>query len=57
MALRQSTSTIYGEANERKLGLNLGDRDLPDPMGKDQEAFTACAVLIEAGTAPHVDQQ
>lgn len=39
-----------------KLGLYLGDSDVPDPMGKDQDAFNACAVLIEAGTALHVGQ-
>ncbi|MEU6664457.1 low molecular weight phosphotyrosine protein phosphatase [Streptomyces sp. NPDC046727] len=37
-----------------KLSLYPTDRDVPDPMGKDQEAFNACAVLIEAGTALHV---
>ncbi|MFI1767543.1 low molecular weight protein-tyrosine-phosphatase [Streptomyces sp. NPDC020800] len=37
-----------------KLTLYLGDSDVPDPMGKDQDAFNACAVLIEAGTALHI---
>ncbi|MEU1408754.1 hypothetical protein ABZ471_41890 [Streptomyces sp. NPDC005728] len=32
-------------------------RDVPDPLGNDQEAFNACAVLIEAGTALHVGHQ
>ncbi|KUM97354.1 hypothetical protein AQI95_41785 [Streptomyces yokosukanensis] len=45
---------ICGEAVQPKLGLYLGDRDVPDPMGKDQEAFNACAILIEAGTALHI---
>lgn len=39
-----------------KLGLYLDDRDVPDPMGQDQETFNACAVLIEAGTALHIGQ-
>ncbi|MEV6738638.1 low molecular weight phosphotyrosine protein phosphatase [Streptomyces sp. NPDC051104] len=39
-----------------KLRLYLNDRDVPDPMGKDQAAFNDCAVLIEAGTALHVGQ-
>lgn len=37
-----------------KLSLYLGDRDIPDPVGKDQETFNSCAVLIEAATALHV---
>ncbi|MER6076552.1 low molecular weight phosphotyrosine protein phosphatase [Streptomyces sp. NPDC001817] len=56
-AVLETLRAICGEANERKLGPYLGDRELPDPMGKDQEAFHACAVLIEAGTALHVGQQ
>lgn len=36
------------------LRLYLGDSDVPDPTGKDQDAFNACAVLIEAATALHV---
>ncbi|MGV4984682.1 arsenate reductase/protein-tyrosine-phosphatase family protein [Streptomyces sp. NRAIS4] len=44
---------ICGEANEPKLALYLGDRDVPDPMGKEVDAFNDCAVLIEAGTALH----
>lgn len=47
---------IAGGDVQRKLGLYLRDRDVPDPMGKDQETFNACAVLIEAGTALHVGQ-
>ncbi|MFF7357221.1 MULTISPECIES: low molecular weight protein-tyrosine-phosphatase [Streptomyces] len=53
----ETLRAICGEANEHKLGLYLGDRDVPDPMGKDQEAFNACAVLIETGTALHLGQQ
>jgi protein-tyrosine phosphatase len=45
---------ISGPANEPKLGLYLVDRDVPDPMGKDDAAFNDCAVLIEAGSALHV---
>ncbi|MEV6833458.1 low molecular weight protein-tyrosine-phosphatase [Streptomyces sp. NPDC051133] len=39
-----------------KLGLYLGDRDVPDPIGKDQETFNSCAILIEAATTLHVGQ-
>ncbi|MFI9256041.1 low molecular weight phosphotyrosine protein phosphatase [Streptomyces sp. NPDC053069] len=56
-AVLETLRAICGAANERKLGLYLGDGDVPDPMGQGQEAFNACAVLIEAGTALHVDQQ
>ncbi|WEO92755.1 low molecular weight phosphotyrosine protein phosphatase [Streptomyces sp. FXJ1.172] len=47
---------IVNDDVQPKLALYLGDRDVPDPMGKDQDAFNACAVLIEAGTALHVGQ-
>ncbi|MGW1170567.1 hypothetical protein [Streptomyces sp. NPDC002550] len=56
-AVLESLRAIRSEGSERKLGRYLGDRDVPDPMGGDQEAFNACAVLIEAGTALHVGQQ
>jgi protein-tyrosine phosphatase len=45
---------ICSQPNEPKPALYLGDRDVPDPMGKDDAAFNECAVLIEAGTALHV---
>ncbi|MEU6284913.1 low molecular weight phosphotyrosine protein phosphatase [Streptomyces sp. NPDC047028] len=47
---------IADDDMQPKLALYLGDRDVPDPMGKDQETFNACAVLIDAGTALHVGQ-
>lgn len=53
-AVLDTLRAICGEKNEPKLSLYLGDRDVPDPMGKDQEVFNACAVLIEAATALHV---
>ncbi|ABW15633.1 protein tyrosine phosphatase [Parafrankia sp. EAN1pec] len=34
--------------------LYLGDRDVPDPWGGDEEAFTACLRIIEAGAARHL---
>ncbi|WP_323188122.1 hypothetical protein [Streptomyces sp. NBC_00237] len=34
--------------------LYLGHEDVPDPMGRGEEAFRECAVLIEAGTALHL---
>ncbi|MGW7639520.1 arsenate reductase/protein-tyrosine-phosphatase family protein [Streptomyces decoyicus] len=49
----ETLQAICGEANERKLGLYLRDRDVPDPMGQGDDAFDGCAVLIEAGTALH----
>ncbi|MFJ3587605.1 low molecular weight phosphotyrosine protein phosphatase [Streptomyces sp. NPDC090231] len=45
---------ICTEDNALKLGLYLGDRDVPDPMGQGDEVFNDCAVLIETGTALHV---
>ncbi|MEU8034634.1 low molecular weight protein-tyrosine-phosphatase [Streptomyces sp. NPDC049099] len=47
---------IADDGAQPKLGLYLGHSDVPDPMGKDQDAFNTCAVLIEAGTALHVGQ-
>ncbi|WP_405624919.1 hypothetical protein OG933_01685 [Streptomyces sp. NBC_00016] len=45
---------VCGESNQSKLALYLRDRDVPDPIGQDQEAFNECAVLISAGTALHI---
>ncbi|NED92336.1 hypothetical protein G3I76_71285 [Streptomyces sp. SID11233] len=45
---------ICTEDNSPNLGLYLGDRDVPDPMGQSDEVFNDCAVLIEAGTALHL---
>ncbi|GGZ93379.1 arsenate reductase/protein-tyrosine-phosphatase family protein [Streptomyces bluensis] len=47
---------ICTQPNEPKLALYLSDRDVPDPMGQDDDAFNDCAVLIEAGTALHVSR-
>lgn len=44
---------VCGADNESKLGLYLGDQDVPDPMGRSDAEFHECAVLIEAGTALH----
>lgn len=46
--------TICTEGNALKLGLYLGNRDVPDPMGQGEEVFNDCAVLIETGTALHL---
>ncbi|MFJ4854043.1 low molecular weight phosphotyrosine protein phosphatase [Streptomyces sp. NPDC088730] len=53
-AVLETLRTICTEDNAPKLGLYLGDRDVPDPMGQDQDAFNRCAVLIETGTALHI---
>ncbi|MFF4403642.1 low molecular weight phosphotyrosine protein phosphatase [Streptomyces sp. NPDC001404] len=45
---------ICGEGNAHKLSLYLRGRDVPDPMGRGDDAFNDCAVLIEAGTALHL---
>ncbi|MGH3565266.1 MAG: hypothetical protein ACRDRH_04390 [Pseudonocardia sp.] len=52
-AVLETLHAISGERYAHKLGLYLGDRDVPDPMGQDDEAFNECAVLIEAATALH----
>ncbi|MEV6796515.1 low molecular weight phosphotyrosine protein phosphatase [Streptomyces sp. NPDC051320] len=44
-------------ADERtvtKLGLYLGDRDVPDPWGKDAAAFAAVVTFVEDGAARHL---
>ncbi len=53
-AVLETLRTICTEDNAPKLGLYLGDRDVPDPMGRGQEVFNDCAVLIETGTALHI---
>ncbi|MEU9397603.1 low molecular weight phosphotyrosine protein phosphatase [Streptomyces sp. NPDC048324] len=50
----ETLRAICTHADEHKLALYLGDRDVPDPMGQDDAAFNHCAVLIEAGTALHL---
>lgn len=53
-AVLDTLRAICTQANEPKLALYLGNRDVPDPMGQDDAAFNDCAILIEAGTALHV---
>ncbi|MER6474479.1 hypothetical protein [Streptomyces collinus] len=55
-SLREVLRAIADDDVQPKIAVYLGDCELPDPMGKDQDAFNACAVLIEAGTALHVGQ-
>lgn len=56
-AVLATLRAICGERNAHKVGLYLGDRDVPDPMGRSDEAFNECAVLIEAGTALHIGRR
>ncbi|MEU6172935.1 low molecular weight protein-tyrosine-phosphatase [Streptantibioticus parmotrematis] len=37
-----------------KLGLYLGNRDVPDPWGQEGEAFAHVAALIDDGAARHL---
>jgi len=37
-----------------KAALYLGEADVPDPYGKSDEAFAACATLIEAAVSLHL---
>ncbi|WP_336112732.1 low molecular weight protein-tyrosine-phosphatase [Streptomyces sp. PTD9-10] len=53
-AILETLRTICGDANTPKLALYLGDHNVPDPIGKDDATFDSCAVLIEAGTALHI---
>ncbi|MFG3033563.1 hypothetical protein ACGFZJ_34270 [Streptomyces sp. NPDC048253] len=53
-SVRDVLIDVCGESNQSKLALYLRDRDVPDPIGQDQEAFNECAVLISAGTALHI---
>lgn len=46
--------TLRADEDSPKFRLYLGSADVPDPMGKDSDAFNDCAVLIEAGTALHL---
>ncbi|MFD4945402.1 hypothetical protein ACFVYE_42060 [Streptomyces sp. NPDC058239] len=52
-AVLETLRTICTEDNAQKLGLYLGNRDVPDPMGQGDDVFNDCAVLIETGTALH----
>lgn len=56
-AVLDTLHTICGEANTHKLRLYLPGRDVPDPMGQDQDTFNACAVVIEAGTVLHIGRR
>ncbi|MFF2101202.1 low molecular weight protein-tyrosine-phosphatase [Streptomyces sp. NPDC058202] len=38
-----------------KLTLYLTNRDVPDPYGQDDSAFTACADIIERGAHRHLN--
>ncbi|MFF1444627.1 hypothetical protein [Streptomyces sp. NPDC058295] len=51
---RATPIDVCGESNQSKLALYLRDRDVPEPIGQDQEAFNECVVLISAGTALHI---
>ncbi|WP_434590556.1 low molecular weight protein-tyrosine-phosphatase [Streptomyces sp. A5-4] len=45
---------LADERAARKLGLYLGDRDVPDPWGKDADAFAAVVTLIKDGAPQHL---
>lgn len=45
---------LADEATAPKLGLYLGDRDVPDPWGKEPEAFADIVRLIEDGAPRHL---
>lgn len=45
---------MVDEGTLPKLALYLGDRDVPDPWGRDAAAFAEVVDLIEAGAARHV---
>ncbi|MFF5505861.1 low molecular weight phosphotyrosine protein phosphatase [Streptomyces roseolus] len=52
-AVLDTLRAVCGETNAHKLALYLDDRDVPDPIGKDEQVFHHVAVLIEAGTTLH----
>ncbi|MGW1785292.1 hypothetical protein ACWCQQ_40315 [Streptomyces sp. NPDC002143] len=55
MLLRTTSVVSHRQRSHGVGGLHHGDVGHgPDPMGQDQEAFNACAVLISAGTALHL---
>lgn len=56
-AVLDTLRAICGEENTHKLRLYLPGRDVPDPMGQDEDAFNHCAVVIEAGTALHIGRR
>jgi protein-tyrosine phosphatase len=45
---------LTDRATAHKLALFLDDRDVLDPYGGDDEAFTACAATIEEGAPRHL---
>lgn len=53
---RAVLSELHGQAgpNTGRLALYLGNRDVPDPYGGDEHAFTACADLIETAAPQHL---
>ncbi|MFC9932548.1 hypothetical protein [Streptomyces sp. NPDC127190] len=53
-AVLEGLREIAKDDVQPEIALYLGDSDVAAPMGNDQDAFNACAVLIEAGTALHV---
>ncbi|MFG2577715.1 arsenate reductase/protein-tyrosine-phosphatase family protein [Streptomyces malaysiensis] len=46
--------TLADEATAPKLGLYLGDRDVPDPWDKEPEVFANVVRLIEGGAPRHL---
>ncbi|MFD5392136.1 low molecular weight protein-tyrosine-phosphatase [Streptomyces sp. NPDC059474] len=45
---------LTDEATAGKCGLYLGDRDVPDPWGKEPDAFADVVRLIEDGAPRHL---
>ncbi|MGK4582197.1 low molecular weight protein-tyrosine-phosphatase [Kitasatospora sp. HPMI-4] len=51
----EALRSLADEHTSPKLGLYLdGGRDVPDPWGRPDEAFTACVSLIEQGAERHL---
>lgn len=46
--------TLADEATAPKFSLYLGDRDVPDPWGKEPEVFANVVRLIEDGASRHL---
>ncbi|MGW1327973.1 arsenate reductase/protein-tyrosine-phosphatase family protein [Streptomyces antibioticus] len=53
-AVLDTLHAIDGGHNTHKIRLYLPGRDVPDPVGQDENAFNDCAVVIEAGTSLHI---
>ncbi|MDT0547015.1 hypothetical protein [Streptomyces lonegramiae] len=45
---------LADEATAPELGLYLDDRDVPDPWGKEPDAFADVVRLIENGAPQHL---